>query len=204
MALLRSRSRQSDFLSAAGGAITTLRSMAFEATRAGASSLTKLTASELATPPAHVSLLPQPALSTVLATELSGITAITTMSFHGGAPGFGIVGLDEAASLALVDLLLGRPAGATRELDNLAESALAETANIALNQMVTAAARASGTSFKTALPKFGLDVSHQLAELTRTAPAGTDHAVIVSSAFSTTGHDVAGKMCLVFHVSGSS
>lgn len=186
------------FLAASKGAIASLQQLGQASTAKGVESLGRLTKRDVRVKEPGASLVPLRALPAVVA-PYADAAALAGMDFTRDANGFGALALDSASSLRLVDLLLGAAPGTTKTMGALEESALAETANIALNQMVTAAAGLAGASFRTSVPETSFKPRERLAQLSR-APAGEDHAVVVDTLFEEPQAGVAGRMALVFFV----
>lgn len=187
------------FLGASTDAIRALRDVGRASAEKGVESLGKLTRQPVKIEASAISLVPVDALELLVGADLGSAQVLAAMTFERDARGFGALALGRDASMRLVDLLLGKAVGSTTQMGKLEESAVAETANIALNSMVTAAAASAGASFKTGVPEASFDAAARVRDLAK-APAGEDHAVIVRTRFSEPTTGVGGTLALVFFV----
>lgn len=197
----RKPERTTPFTESARATLAALQPLGQKATTRGVESIGKLTRKAVRVKEPGVAIVPVRALAAVLAAQADA-GALAAMTLERDARGFGTLALPKESALRLVDLLLGAPLGKTAQMGALEESALSETANIALNQMVTAASELSGASFKTGVPQTSFDARARLAELCR-APAGEDHAVVVETLFEEPETKVSGRMALVFFLQGN-
>jgi chemotaxis protein CheC len=184
------------FLRSAQDTIGLLQYIGHESTSKGVESLGKLTRQPIQLSSSGVALVPLTALGAVLSRH-HGAGAAAGMTFERDANGFGALLLGKNEALRLVDLLLGKPVGSTTKFGALEESAVAETANIALNAMVTAAAAASGSSIKTGVPDTTFKPKERLDALSLPSH-GEDHAILLETAFAEETSGVGGTMLLVF------
>lgn len=178
--------------------IRRLQALGRAATTKGVESLGRLTTKGVEVAASGVSLVPVTAVPFVLNRHTSTAVA-ATMKLSSDVNGWGLLLLDRADALRLVDLLLQRPPGSTTQLSALEASAVAETANIALNQMVTVFARDAGASIRTSAPETSFDAKSRLSAV-GLSPAGEDHAVLVETAFVEKGANVKGTMVLVLYL----
>lgn len=184
---------------ALGSARETLRllqGLGRDSTAKGIETLGKLTQKGVDVAASGISIVPVAALPALFARH-GGTAVVATMKLEKDANGWGLLLLDRPDAMRLVDLLLQRPVGTTTQMSALEESAVAETANIALNQMVTVFAKSAGLSIKTSAPETSTDVKGRLAAATK-APAGEDHAVLIETGFTEKGANVKGTMLLAF------
>lgn len=198
----RGGTEQASALASARETLRALQELGRASTARGVETLGKLTQKGVDVATSGVALVPVAAMPALLAPH-AGAAVVATMKLEKDATGWGMLLLDRADALRLVDLLLKRPAGTTTQLTALEESAVAETANIALNQMVTVFARSAGVSIKTTAPETSTDVRGRLAAVGK-APAGDDHAVVIETAFTEKGANVKGTMLLAFYTRAAS
>lgn len=184
------------FLRSSQDTIQVLQDVGRASTQKGVESLGRLTNKAVNVAASGVSLIPASSLSSALGKHL-GAAVLASMAFERDARGFGALVLPKESATRLVDLLLAKPMGTTKTLGDLEESAVAETANIALNAMVTATASAARASLKTGVPETTTKVKDRFTALFK-PPAGEDHAVILETDFSERNSGVNGTMLLVF------
>lgn len=184
------------FLRAAQEAIFTLRAVGRDATTEGVGSFAKLTKSEIKVQDSRAALVSVEALGPILARHHEAAAA-ATMTFTRDADGFGALLLDSDSAHLLVDFLMGQDPGTTTELGELEESAVAESANIALNAMVTSAAQQSGARIKTGVPETHTDVAQALEGASQ-VPEGLDHVVLIETGFTEDTSGLSGVMLLGF------
>lgn len=189
-------------LASARATLRVLQDLGRSSTARGVETLGKLTQKGVDVAASGISVVPVVALPALLGRH-AGATIVATMRLEKDANGWGLLLLDRTDALRLVDLLLQRPPGSSTQMSALEESAVAETANIALNQMVTLFAKDAGLSVKTSAPETSTDVKGKLAAAGK-APAGDDHAVLVETSFTEKGANVKGTMVLVFYMRAAS
>lgn len=194
----RGAQQSSSVLGGAREAIRALQDVGRQATIRGVETLGKLTQKGVEVASPGVALTPVAGASALLAKH-AGAAVIATMKLEKDVNGWGFLLLDRPDALRLVDMLLQRPAGATTQFSALEESAVAETANIALNQMVTVFAKTAGLSIRTTAPETSSDVRGRLAAAHKPW-AGEDHVVLVETGFVEKGANVKGTMVLAFFV----
>lgn len=190
--------KRGSLLESARETIALLQEIGRLSTERGVASMSRLTQKDVVVAASGVSLVPVAALPTLLGRH-NAAAVMATMAFDRDATGHGILLFERADALRLVDLLLQKPAGTAQTFGALESSALAETANIALNQMVGAVARHAEISVRTLPPETVFDVRPRLLALAR-PPALQDHAVLVETTFHEKASGVKGTMLLVFFV----
>lgn len=84
--------------------------------------------------------------------------ACINFDVSGAAPSKILFLLDEGSTYQLVDMLLGRPAGTTTELDAIGESTIKEIGNILTGSFITAFAEFTRLDFIGSVPAFAFDM----------------------------------------------
>lgn len=87
--------------------------------------------------------------------ELVGCVSLRVL---GDAPGLVLFIFDEESTYRLVDMLMGQPVGTTRELDEMAESAVREVGNVLTGSFISAISMMTGLHMVTTVPVFAFDM----------------------------------------------
>lgn len=185
-----------EFLRSAQETIHRLQAVGRAGTAKGVESLGKLTQKTVAIAATGVSLIPTRSLPAALA-PYEAAAVLASMPFERDATGFGALAFGSKEAMRLVDLLIGKGLGTTKNFGDLESSAIAETANISVNAMITAVASAAGASIKTGVPETQFDARARLRELMKVA-GQNDHAILLETEFSEKASSVAGRALLVF------
>jgi chemotaxis protein CheC len=110
---------------------------------------------EMSVPRAGV--LPVEEIIRLVGREEDPVVCVTTV-VKGGAPSLVLYLLTAASAFSLVDLLLGRPPGATTGLGEMEKSVLSEVANILTGSFLTAFAQITGLSVVPSVPSLAFDM----------------------------------------------
>jgi len=159
--------------------------------------LTRMTGSPFEIRSARVDLLPLDRVHQ-MAGGPSAIVVAVYSAVHGDLEGHIMLCLPEPAGLNLVDLLLEQPAGTTRTLGGLEQSALSEIGNVTCSSVLNTLADFTGLKLCPTPPiivmdMFGAVMSTVLAEI---GLAG-DEALVVRTNFGEVGHDIGGYLFLL-------
>lgn len=186
------------FLQPARDALGSLRRVSEAAASKGAASLGRLARQPVALESTSAAIVPVRALEFHLSRHASG-GALASLRFGRDAQGFGALAFAQRDALALLDHVLGKPAGSTRQLGELEQSALAEAGNIVLNAMMGGVARASGSSFSADVPELTFRPRERLALLSR-PQGGEDHAIVMETDLALGSPALRGSTVLVLFV----
>ncbi len=86
------------------------------------------------------------------------LVACIDFEVTGRAPGHILFLLDAPSAYAMVDMLMGQPAGTTTALDAMGISALQEVGNILTGSFLNAFAQVTGMGFASSVPAFAFDM----------------------------------------------
>lgn len=102
------------------------------------------------------------------------------------------------SAIVLVDILMGRPTGATKELSEVDRSALAEVVNIVGAAYLNALANFTGLGFIPSVPAVAVDMAGAILDVIL-INAGTvgDHVLFMETEFSEMDADVTGNFFLI-------
>ncbi|MFO7275274.1 MAG: chemotaxis protein CheC [Bacillota bacterium] len=128
-----------------------LEDMVTQALAESSRSLSQMTSGEIRLDAPQLSFLPLRALPGVAGGPEQVVTAVY-VGIQGELQGHVILLFQPEAARAMVDLLLGSPAGTCRELDELGRSALAEVGNICGSAFINAIADHSGLEVRPTPP----------------------------------------------------
>jgi len=102
-------------------------------------------------------VLPIEAIATLVGYEEDPVACVEfTISGQASSKIFFL--LNEPSAFSLIDLLLGRPAGSTRELDAMGSSVLTEIGNILTGSFLNAFAAFCRLEFRPSVPAFAFDM----------------------------------------------
>lgn len=166
-------------------------------TRAGLSTLERLTRTPVETHASSVSLIPVTRIPDVLE-SYAGSEVAARFPFTGTASGVAALFLSRKHALSLAELLLGNKPGTLKRLGELEQSTIAETANIVLNGCLNVLSNQEGVRFDPDVPESARGVKDIAAFLR--PPAGESHIVVVETPFREPSRDVEGAMVLVIEV----
>jgi chemotaxis protein CheC len=107
-----------------------------------------------------------------------------------------ILPIDSAKNL--VDMLMGMPAGSTRIMGEMEQSALKEVGNILAATYLNALAMFTGLSFSPSVPSLAIDMSGAIVSaVVFTLGEVGDHALLVETEFIEDGQQVVGNFLLL-------
>ena len=107
------------------------------------------------------------------------LVACVSLRLLGDVPGIILYLFDGQSAFRLVDLLLGRPAGTTDTLDEMAESAVKEVGNVLTGSFVSAISQMTGLRMITAVPLFAFDMLGAVLSSLLVAAGRIEDAVLV-------------------------
>lgn len=177
--------------------ITELQELGQTTTRAGLTTLERLTRTPVKTQDSRVSLVPTGRIADVLHAYV-GSEVASRFPFSGTASGVAALFLTRVDAIRLAELLLGSDQGSIKRLGDLEQSTIAETTNIALNGCLNALASKDGVRFDPGVPETTRGVKDLAAFL---RPSGADgHTAVVETVFREPSRDITGAMVLVIAI----
>lgn len=159
--------------------------------------LTRMTGSPFEMRSTMVNLLPLDRAHQMAGGPSAAVVAVYS-AVHGDLEGHIMLCLPEAAALNLVDLLLEQPAGTSRSLGGIEQSALGEIGNVTCSSVLNTLADCTGLKLCPTPPVIVVDMlgavmSTVLAEI---GLAGDD-ALVATTSFGEAGHDIGGYLFLL-------
>ncbi|MBY6276991.1 chemotaxis protein CheC [Symbiobacterium thermophilum] len=162
---------------------TALEQMVTQALAESSRSLSQMTAGEIRLDAPQLSFVPLRELPGVAGGPDHVVTAVY-VGIEGELQGHVILLFQPKEARALVDLLLGHPAGTCRELDELGRSALAEVGNICGSAFMNAIADRSGLEVKPTPPVLLEDMAGAILQTVATDLLLTgDEALVIATGF---------------------
>lgn len=169
---------------------TALEQMVTQALAQSSQSLSQMTTGEIRLDAPQLSFLPLRELPGVAGGPEQVVTAVY-VGIEGELQGHVILMFLPKQALAMVDLLMGNPAGTCRELDDLSRSALAEVGNICGSAFINAIADRSGLEARPTPPLLVEDMAGAILETVATdLLLGGDEVLVIATGFngSVPGH----------------
>lgn len=160
-----------------------LEDMVTQALAESSRSLSKMTTGEIRLDAPHLSFLPLKDLPGVAGGPDAVVTAVY-VGIEGELQGHLILLFQPHEARAMVDLLLGHPAGTCRKLDELGRSALAEVGNICGSAFINAIADRSGLEVRPTPPLLVEDMAGAILQTVATDLLLTgEEALVITTAF---------------------
>ena len=116
----------------------------------------------------------------------------------GSATGHMVLVYRPDTAFGLVDLLMGRPPGSTRALDEMEQSALGEMGNIMGSYFLNSLADASGLRLHPSPPAVMMDMAAAILQVALAdMVVETDEVLVVDSVFGTTDRQISGRFLVM-------
>ncbi len=200
MPLFSARGKGS-FVPVVGKTLESIQDLGRHATEAALASLGKLVQQDVDVKVPRVAIVPSAHIDDQFQ-HLAATTFGASFRFGGGLDGAVAVVLDKENARRLVDLLLGNEDGTTKRFGDLETSALAEMANITLNNALNAVGTENGLRFTPEVPQVATKVD---ASFWRDLAPERDaaHMVLVETTFEERSRGVEGTLLLLFEIAAT-
>jgi chemotaxis protein CheY-P-specific phosphatase CheC len=194
MGILKGRS---GFMGRLRTSIQELQGIGETTTRAGLTTLERLTRTPVETRASSVHMVPSSRLQHTLGVHTKSEVS-ARFPFTGTTTGVAALFFSREHAVQLAELLLGSKKGSISRLGELEQSTIAETANIALNGCLNALSRQDGVRFDPGVPECVRGVKDLDAFLK--PPGAEAHVAVVETVFLEPSRGIEGTMLLVLGV----